>query len=106
MLHIAYAGADGTNVVGGNPLFAAQYDVSVRVYPWRGNPAFIGADIVAIDLPPDLMGNYRLTAGSPAQNIGTASFAGIAAPSIDYDDGYRPAHSVWDAGADESILTP
>jgi hypothetical protein len=92
--------------VGSAPLFVEQYDVGVRVYPWRGNLAFVGADIVAVDLPPDLMGDYRLTANSPAQNMGIDSFNGIAAPVLDYDGGFRPAHSVWDMGADESIIQP
>jgi hypothetical protein len=59
-----------------------------------------------VDLPPNLLGDYHLTAGSPAQNIGVASFAGISAANRDYDDVLRPAHSLWDAGADESIIEP
>lgn len=106
LLQAAYAGADGTDVIGSDPLFVEQYDVGVRVYPWRGNPAFIGAEIVAVDLPPNLLGNYHLSAGSPAQNIGIDSLAGILAPSRDYDDGLRPVHGFWDAGADESIIEP
>jgi hypothetical protein len=106
LLHVAYGSPNPTNVVGSAPLFVEQYEVGVRVYPWRGNPTFIGADIVAVDLSPDLMGNYRLTANSPAQNMGIDSFNGIAAPVLDYDGGFRPAHSVWDMGADESIIQP
>ncbi|MFN2270987.1 MAG: IPT/TIG domain-containing protein, partial [Anaerolineae bacterium] len=106
LLHNAYAGADGTNVIGSDPLFAESYDVGVRVYPWRGNPAFIGAQIVAVDLPPNLMGDYRLTAGSPAQDIGVATSAGVSAPHTDYDDNFRPVFGFWDAGADESIIQP
>jgi hypothetical protein len=106
LLQVAYAGADGTDIIGSDPLFVEQYDAGVRVYPWRGNPAFIGAQIVAVDLPPELMGDYHLSAGSPAQNVGASSFAGIAAPALDYDDNHRPAHGIWDAGADESIFEP
>ncbi|MGC9358739.1 MAG: pectin esterase, partial [Anaerolineae bacterium] len=106
LLHVAYSGADGTNLIGSDPLFGEMYDVGIRVYPWRGNPTFIGAEIVAVDLPPTLMGDYHLTAGSPAQNTGVASFAGISAANRDYDDVLRPAHGLWDAGADESIIEP
>ena len=60
--------------------------------PWRTNPAFIGAILVAVDLPPNLMGNYHLASNaSPAFNAGAASKSGVAAPTTDIDDGARPA---------------
>ncbi len=106
LLHAAYPGADGTNVIGSDPLFVAEYTSGVRVYPWRGNTAFIGADIVALDLPPDLLGDYHLAAQSPAQNIGASTYLGIPAPTVDYDGTTRPLFINWDAGADESTIAP
>ncbi len=104
LLQTAYPGADGTNIVGSDPLFVEEYEVGVWAYPWRGNPTFIGAEIVAVQLPPNLLGDYHLGAGSPAQNTGTNQFGGVNAPNTDMDNSYRPAHSIWDMGADESIL--
>ncbi|MBS1108469.1 MAG: pectin lyase-like protein [Anaeromyxobacteraceae bacterium] len=87
-----------TNVLA-DPVVSSPYDVSVAFAPWRTNPAFIGAILVAVDLPPSLMGDYHLTAGSPAIDLGAASKGGVAAPTLDIDDGSRTAPV--DAGADE-----
>lgn len=88
-----------------DPLVAAPYDVSVTFNAWRNNPAFRGAILVAVDLPPTLMGDYHLSAGSPAQDAGAASttVAGVtvAAPATDVDDGARPQGAGYDIGADE-----
>ncbi len=93
--------ASPTNVTS-DPGVAATYDTSVAFAPWRTNPAFIGAILVAVDLPPNLMGNYHLASnGSPAFNGGAASKSGVAAPATDIDDGARPALGVFDMGADE-----
>ena len=66
---------------------------------WRTNPAFIGAILVSADLPPTLLGDYHLLAGSPAINFGAGSKSGVSAPTFDIDNGIRTGSP--DAGADE-----
>ncbi|HSJ57499.1 MAG TPA: hypothetical protein VLC95_09980, partial [Anaerolineae bacterium] len=104
LLHVPYAGADATNIVGQDPLVVEQYESTVRVFPWRGNPAFIGALIVALDLPPNLMGNYRLTTASPAINAGIGQVDGVLAPNQDFEYQPRPINGFFDIGADEIRL--
>ncbi len=103
--------ASPTNSVGTDPAVVAAYDTSVAFNAWRNNPAFIGAILVAVDLPPNLMGNYHLSGtGSPAFNLGASSKAApayqqppatIAAPTTDFDSEARPALGGYDTGADE-----
>jgi hypothetical protein len=101
LLQVPYGVGDPSNLVGQDPLVVSEYDVSVKVFPWRGNPNFVGADIVAVELPASLLGNYHLTADSPAVNVGTASKNGIAAPNQDYDGEPRPSQGRFEMGADE-----
>jgi hypothetical protein len=102
LLQVPYAGADGTNIIGQDPLVVEEYDVTVRVYPWRGNPTFIGATLVALDLPPNLLGDYHLLSNdSPAYNAAIGTWDGIAAPNQDYDGQPRPSRGGFDIGADE-----
>ena len=86
-----------------DPIVVAPHDVTVSFDVWRGNPAFIGAILVAIDLPPNLMGDYHSSAcpASPACNLGAASKTGVSAPTFDIDNQARPASGGFDAGADE-----
>jgi hypothetical protein len=97
--------ADATNVVGLDPMVVQEYDLTVRVFPWRGNPNFVGADIVAIELPLGLLGDYHLQAsGSPAQDAGTQTVSGVSAPNDDIDGDPRPnTPSLYDLGADEIV---
>ena len=93
---------NATNIVGLDPLVVAQYDSSVRVFPWRGNPNFVGADIVAVELPVTLLGDYHLTTDSPAINAGVSGAGGILAPNQDYDRQPRPSQARFEMGADET----
>ncbi|MFN2166380.1 MAG: hypothetical protein ACK2U9_08970, partial [Anaerolineae bacterium] len=100
---------DASNLVGVNPLIQAAYDTSVSALPWRTNPHFVGVLLVAVDLPPNLMGDYHLqTDGvvSPAINAGTASVvvngARVRAPSRDIDSDLRPSDGGYEIGADET----
>jgi hypothetical protein len=97
--------ASPTNTLS-NPNVVSPYDVSVTFNVWRNNPAFIDAILVAVDLPPTLMGNYHLPAtGSPALNAGAASKTigalTVNAPVFDIDNEPRPAGAGFDIGADE-----
>lgn len=90
---------------GSDPGVVSQYDTSVAFNVWRNNPAFIGAILVAVDVPPTLMGNYHIPGTSPAFNLGAASKTvgalTVAAPSSDIDGQGRPALGGYDVGADE-----
>jgi len=90
------------NKVGTDPLVASAYDTALSFAPWRTNPNFVGAILVAADLPPNLLGNYHLLDNtSPAYNAGAASKNGVAAPTTDIDGQARPALGGFDSGADE-----
>ncbi len=93
---------DGTNLVGQDPLVIQSYDTSIQVLPWRTNPHFVGVDIVAVDLPPNLMGDYHLGAGSPAIDSASASKDGVNAPGRDIDNDRRPSDQGFEMGADET----
>jgi hypothetical protein len=95
-----------------DPGVKTPYDLSVDFATWRQNPAFVDATLVAIEAPPNLLGDYHLNAcpGSPACNLGAASKAvptyqqppnSFSAPPLDFDDQGRPALGGIDAGADE-----
>ena len=103
--------ASPTNRVDQDPLVGSAYDTSLTFAPWRTNPNFVGAILVAADLPPRVLGDYHLSGtASPAYNAGAASKtapayqqppASLAAPSIDIDNQPRPALGGFDSGADE-----
>lgn len=93
--------ASPTNIVGTDPAVVAPYDVSVTFNAWRNNPAFIGAIMISADLPPNLMGNYHITAASPAYNSGASIKGAVTAPAFDIDNEGRPAFGAYDIGADE-----
>jgi hypothetical protein len=93
---------DPSNLVGLDPLVVQEYDLTVKVFPWRGNPNFVGADIVAVDMPLSLLGDYHLSGfDSPAVDAGWDMVDGFAAPNQDIDEDSRPARGKWDIGADE-----
>lgn len=87
--------------ISADPGVIAPYDVGVTFNTWRNNPAFIGAIMISADLPPNLMGNYHITAASPAYNAGVSSKGGVSAPTSDIDNDGRPAFGAFDIGADE-----
>ena len=82
-----------------DPLVLRPYDTQVSFTGWRTNPNFIGAILISLDLPPNLLGDYHLTAGSPAIDLGAASKATVTAPLTDIDGATRVPPP--DAGADE-----
>ncbi len=90
-----------TNQVGVDPNVVSQYSVSVNVLPWRNNLAFNNAALVAVEQPANLLGNYHLNTGSPAQNHGAGAKAPVSAPAFDIDNQGRPGGGSFDIGADE-----
>ncbi len=92
---------DPTNQVGVDPLVVQEYTTTVAVLPWRGNPNFVGVLIVALDLPPTLMGDYHLAVNSTAIDTGAAIKWVVAAPPFDIDDDPRPSNVYYDIGSDE-----
>ncbi|MDI6693903.1 MAG: SdrD B-like domain-containing protein [Anaerolineales bacterium] len=95
---------DASNQVGVDPMVVAQYDTSVAVLPWRGHPRFVDTLLVAVELPPEQMGDYHLTSASPAVDLGAAFKGSVPAPASDFEGEQRVSVSI-DAGADE-ILSP
>ncbi|MEJ2747695.1 MAG: hypothetical protein P8183_07265, partial [Anaerolineae bacterium] len=96
-----------------DPAVISSYDTSVSFAAWRTNPAFVGAILVTVELPPNLMGDYHIPnlppaspGASPAQDLGVASQSGVNAPSFDIDNQGRPADAGFDSGADEANGTP
>jgi hypothetical protein len=83
-----------------DPLVVAAYDTSIQALPWRTNPHFVGVILVAVDLPPNLMGDYHLQATSPAIGAGASGKDGVDAPGEDIDGDNRPPGNV-DIGADQ-----
>ena len=99
-------GTFGTNnLVGQDPMVNETYDLTVSAMPWRTNPNFVGVIMVAVDLPPNLLGDYHLQAGSPAINegINRLGFGPSAtnAPGFDIDGDMRPSNGGYEMGADE-----
>ena len=94
---------DVTNRVNVDPAVISTYDTSVRIAPWRGNPRFVDIVIVTVDATPNLLGNYHITIGSPAENGGAASKNGVNAPVLDIDRDIRPSDGGYEIGADELV---
>jgi hypothetical protein len=90
-----------SNKVGVDPTVMAEYDTSVWVFPWRTNPNFVGALLVAVEAPPNLMGDYHIPNTSAAVDTGRRVKDGISAPAFDIDDDSRPSPRRFEAGADE-----
>ena len=90
----------GTNS-GVDPQVISPYDTQVAFNGWRTNPNFLGAFLISLDLPPELLGNYHIPATSSAVNLGASSKSGVNAPTTDIDGNARPAGGGFDAGSDE-----
>ena len=103
--------ASSTNRIDEDPHVSSAYATALSFAPWRTNPNFIGAILVAADLPPKVLGDYHIfDQASPAFNNGAASTAvpayqqpalNQAAPTTDIDGQARPALGGFDIGADE-----
>lgn len=94
-----------SNIIAADPQIILPYELSVAVYPWRGAPTFISAFIVAVEAPAGQMGNYALSASSPAINTGASTVVvdgqNIYAPLFDILNEGRPMDRYFDIGADE-----
>jgi hypothetical protein len=107
----AYPGviAAGSNS-SADPAVVSTLDIPLSFTSWRTNVNFVGAIMVTADLPPNLLGNYHLQAGSStAIDHGAATKSGVAAPTFDIDNQARPyvatsggpPSTKYDIGADE-----
>ncbi len=87
-----------------DPAVVTPYDLSVAFNVWRNNPNFVGAILVAVDLPPELLGDYHLLDNtSPAFDLGVPIKNRVNAPVFDIDGDGRPGGSAFDSGADELV---
>jgi len=115
----AYPGvaAAGSNSFA-DPMVISTLDIPLSFTSWRTNVNFVGAIMVTVDLPPDLLGNYHIQGISPAIDHGwyTKSVPtyqqppnNLAAPTFDIDNQERPYGATtggppttkYDIGADE-----
>lgn len=94
-------GAGAATNLASDPAVVMPIDIGVAFDVWRTNPNFIGAILVAVELPVNQLSDYHLTDGSPAIDAGTASQAGTSAPLDDFDHELRPGGAAIDIGADE-----
>ena len=115
-------GTDGgsASVRSDNPVFKSPYDVAVNILALRTYPGFRQAVIVALIVPPSLMGDYHLlNTTSPAYGRGTGSVRvrwgattqtnawvyTVPAPNKDIDGNNRPSgngvNARYDAGSDQ-----
>ena len=83
-----------------DPKVVEPWALSVSFATWRQNAAFVDANVVAVEAPPDLMGDYHLqactgAASSPACNLGASSRGGVNAPAL----GHRRRHPALAAAA-------
>ena len=84
--------------------FSADDESSViSLAAWQA----LGLDMGSlVATPPELFvdaasGDYHLRASAPAIDRGVATFAGVAAPTVDFEGTARPADAAYDVGADE-----
>lgn len=84
----------------GDPLFADNsVFVNFEALPFVADPAFVTVQVTTS--PADPQGDYHLTVGSSAIDLGMASFGGVDAPLLDIDGDTRDANP--DSGADEYV---
>jgi len=101
--------ANGTNS-SLDPAVMSTLDIPLTFTSWRTNVNFVGAIMVTAELPPNLLGDYHLMAGSPAIDSGANTQNSVAAPLFDIDHDTRPfaaspgaPSTKYDIGADEWV---
>ena len=87
----------GTNPNGW--LVTEGYDVQLNILPWRGNPNLVDVEMVGVQAPGKMVGDYHLVTGSPAIGRATMSWLSTFAPITDID--MRNRTRPFDIGADE-----
>ncbi|MCB0105164.1 MAG: hypothetical protein KDE53_04635, partial [Caldilineaceae bacterium] len=92
---------DNSNLVNSDPSVVTEYNTTVSIQPWRGNPRFVDVVMVTVDATPNALGDYRITASSSARDSGSNGQAGINAPADDIEGNARPDGTAFDIGADE-----
>jgi hypothetical protein len=101
-------GSPGNSVVNVDPNHVLPYLPAVQSDPYRLQPRFRPSSLITVNLPPNVLGDYHLHAGSGAVGIGGTQAAApsgdtVKRPDLDIDGSFRPAIGP-DAGADQ--LTP
>jgi hypothetical protein len=85
--------------------FAAEYDLHLQIIQQRTYFRFRPSAVISVDLPANVMGDYHLVAGSPAQNLGVNN---ARTPRKDIDGQTRPtiaSGNPVDTGADQLTTT-
>jgi len=92
-------GSGTGNIVGSNAHLVDEIDIQFVTVPSISNPAFI--TIILLFSPDDPLGDYHLTALSPAIDAGSTT---DDVPVSDFDGEVRPQGKGVDMGADETGL--
>jgi hypothetical protein len=98
-------GSPGNSVVNADPNHVLPYLPAIQSDPYRLQPRFRPSSLITVTLPPNVLGDYHLSAGSGAIGIGGTSANApsgetVKRPGTDIDGDFRPAAGP-DAGADQ-----
>ncbi len=103
-----WSGGSGNRVGGPDPAFVQSYVPAVQVDPYRLQPRFRPSQLVTVNFPANVLGDYSIPAASGAVGIdatgSTTLFTGtvtVNSPAVDIVFNSRPsgAPAAWDAGA-------
>jgi SdrD B-like domain len=91
-----WSGTGPGDVLNVDPNFVQSYTIAIQSNPYRLQPRFRPSTLITINLPANVLGNYRIQAPSGATGIGgfkatAPSGDTVTRPARDIDGQYRPA---------------
>jgi hypothetical protein len=109
-----WSGGSGNRVGGPDPLFVQSYLPGVQVDPYRLQPRFRPSQLVTVNFPANVLGDYSIPAGSGAVGIdptGSTTLGWgtvVSSPAVDIALNPRPSGvpAAWDAGAFQPPAAP
>jgi hypothetical protein len=102
-----WSGGTGNRVGGPDPQFVQSYLPAVQVDPYRLQPRFRPSQLVTVNFPANVLGDYSIPGASGAVGIDTTGSTtlfetiNVASPHVDIALNPRPSGvpATWDAGA-------